>query len=105
MNYRHAFHAGNFGDCLKHALLLWLLDAMQRKPGGVFVLDSHAGSGHYNLAADPAERTGEWRHGIARLINRDEDKLQLIPLEPGGRQQVVANPPWLALAMKLVRGL
>ena len=69
MNYRHAFHAGNFGDCLKHALLLWLLDAMQRKPGGVFVLDSHAGSGHYNLAADPAERTGEWRHGIARLLD------------------------------------
>ena len=34
MNYRHAFHAGNHGDCLKHALLVWLLAAMQRKPGG-----------------------------------------------------------------------
>ena len=42
---------------------------------------------------------------FGRLINRDEDKLQLIPLEPGGRQQVVANPPWLALATKLVRSL
>ena len=42
---------------------------------------------------------------FGRLINRDEDKLQLIPLEPGGRQLVVANPPWLALATKLVRSL
>ena len=42
---------------------------------------------------------------FGRLINRDQDKLQLIPLEPGGRQQVVANPPWLALATKLVRSL
>ena len=42
---------------------------------------------------------------FGRLINRDEDKLQLIPLEPGGRQQVVAYPPWLALATKLVRSL
>jgi transcriptional regulator with XRE-family HTH domain len=42
---------------------------------------------------------------FGRLINRDEDKLQILPLEPGGRQQVVANPPWLAVAAKLVRGL
>jgi hypothetical protein len=42
---------------------------------------------------------------FGRLINRDEEKLQIIPLEPGGRQQVVANPPWLAEAAKLVRNL
>lgn len=42
---------------------------------------------------------------FGRLINRDADKLQLIPLEPGGRQQVVANPPWIALATRLVRSL
>ncbi len=42
---------------------------------------------------------------FGRMINRDADKLQLIPLEPGGRQQIVANPPWLALATKLVRSL
>ena len=42
---------------------------------------------------------------FGRLINRDEGKLQLIPLEPGARQQVVANPPWLAVATKLVRSL
>ena len=42
---------------------------------------------------------------FGRLINRDEEKLQILPLEPGGRQQVVANPPWLAVAAKLVRNL
>jgi len=42
---------------------------------------------------------------FGRLINRDEEKLQILPLEAGGRQQVVANPPWLAVAMKLVRSL
>jgi transcriptional regulator with XRE-family HTH domain len=42
---------------------------------------------------------------FGRLINRDEEKLQILPLEPGGRQQVVANPPWLGVAVKLVRSL
>ena len=42
---------------------------------------------------------------FGRLINRDEEKVQILPLEAGGRQQVVANPPWLAIATKLVRSL
>ena len=42
---------------------------------------------------------------FGRLINRDEEKLQILPLEAGGRQQIVANPPWLGMAVKLVRGL
>jgi 23S rRNA (adenine2030-N6)-methyltransferase len=68
MNYRHAFHAGNFADCMKHALLVWLVRAMQRKPAPVFFADTHAGAGQYDLGADPAERTGEWRAGIFRLL-------------------------------------
>ena len=68
MNYRHAFHAGNFADCVKHALLVWLLRALARKPAGCFVLDSHAGCGRYDLGEGPAARTGEWRDGIARLL-------------------------------------
>ena len=67
MNYRHAFHAGNFADCMKHALFLTLLRAMARKEAGFFVLDTHAGIGRYDLSAE-AERTGEWRSGIARLM-------------------------------------
>lgn len=42
---------------------------------------------------------------FGRLINRDEEKLQILPLETGGRQQVVINPPWLGVALKLVRSL
>lgn len=68
VNYRHAFHAGNFGDCMKHAILVWLLRAMQRKPAPLLVLDTHAGAGRYELDAGPAARTGEWRDGIARLL-------------------------------------
>ncbi len=67
MNYRHAFHAGNFADCMKHALMLWLLGAMQKKPGAIFVLDTHAGIGRYDLSGPEASRTGEWQRGIARL--------------------------------------
>jgi len=69
MNYRHAFHAGNFADCMKHALLLWMLDALQRKPTPFFVLDTHAGLGRYDLIAGDAARTSEWRDGIARLLH------------------------------------
>ena len=45
------------------------------------------------------------RFMFGRLINRDEEKLQILPLEAGGRQQIVANPPWLGVAVKLVRSL
>ena len=70
MNYRHAFHAGNFGDCVKHALLLALLRALLKKPAPLFVLDTHAGAGHYDLAATAALRTNEAAAGIFRLLDR-----------------------------------
>lgn len=69
MNYRHAYHAGSFADCMKHALLVWLIDALQAKPAPIFVLDTHAGAGRYDLEDGPAQRTGEWRQGIARLLD------------------------------------
>jgi 23S rRNA (adenine2030-N6)-methyltransferase len=69
VNYRHAYHAGNVGDCLKHAVLVWLIRAMQRKPAPLFVLDTHAGAGRYRLDQGPATRTGEWQHGISRLLD------------------------------------
>ena len=68
MNYRHAYHAGNFADCVKHALLIELLGAMQRKPKPFLLLDTHAGIGRYDLSTGPAEKTGEWRGGIARVL-------------------------------------
>jgi 23S rRNA (adenine2030-N6)-methyltransferase len=69
VNYRHAFHAGNFADCVKHALLVWLIRALQRKPSAMMILDTHAGSGRYDLAGGAAARTGEARAGIFRLLD------------------------------------
>jgi 23S rRNA (adenine2030-N6)-methyltransferase len=67
MNYRHAFHAGNFADVMKHALLVRIIAYLQRKDAPIRVIDTHAGIGLYDLAADEAERTGEWIDGIGRL--------------------------------------
>ncbi len=67
MNYRHAFHAGNFADVLKHAALAWIIAYLQQKPGPIRVIESHSGGGLYDLAASAAARTGEWREGIVLL--------------------------------------
>ena len=68
MNYRHAFHAGNHADVLKHVVLLALCDALVAKPAPLFALDTHAGRGLYHLAGASAQRTSEADDGIARLI-------------------------------------
>jgi len=75
MNYRHAFHAGNFADCMKHALLVWLLRAMQQKPTPLRVLDTHAGRGVYPLDSEEARRSGEWWEGVGRLMALDDGPL------------------------------
>ncbi|HEX8665990.1 MAG TPA: 23S rRNA (adenine(2030)-N(6))-methyltransferase RlmJ [Beijerinckiaceae bacterium] len=67
MNYRHAFHAGNFADVMKHVLLVRILAHMRRKETPFRAVDTHAGIGLYDLASDEAERTGEWRGGVGRL--------------------------------------
>lgn len=67
MNYRHAFHAGNFADVLKHAVLARILAYFARKDAGYRVIDSHAGIGLYDLAGDEALRTGEWQGGVGRI--------------------------------------
>jgi 23S rRNA (adenine2030-N6)-methyltransferase len=68
MNYRHAFHAGNFADVLKHAVLVRILVHLRAKPAAFRVIDTHAGAGVYDLAGAEAARSGEWREGIARLL-------------------------------------
>ena len=68
MNYRHAFHAGNHADALKHIALLALCDALTAKPAPLFALDTHAGAGLYLLDADEALKTGEASGGIDRLL-------------------------------------
>ena len=69
MNYRHAFHAGNFADVFKHAILLALLDALIAKDKPLCYFDTHAGRGRYALDDEEAGKTGEWREGIRRLFD------------------------------------
>ncbi len=68
MNYRHAFHAGNFADVHKHLVLLALLERLRRKPTPIFFLDTHAGRGRYDLQSHDATRGAEWREGIGKLV-------------------------------------
>ena len=67
MNYRHGYHAGNFADLLKHTALCELLRLLTAKDKKLFVLDTHAGAGGYDLGSEQARRTGEAEAGIARL--------------------------------------
>ncbi len=68
MNYRHIFHAGNPADVMKHAVLALILDHLRAKPAPFCVLDTHAGIGRYDLASEPAQKTGEYADGIGRLF-------------------------------------
>src|SRR5437868_425386 len=67
MNYRHGFHAGNFADVVKHAVLARILAHLKEKPAAFRVIDTHAGAGVYDLTGPEAVRTGEWREGIGKL--------------------------------------
>jgi 23S rRNA (adenine2030-N6)-methyltransferase len=71
MNYRHAYHAGNFADVLKHAVLALVIAHLKRKPAPFRVIDTHAGAGVYDLTSRPATKTGEWREGIGRLMDAE----------------------------------
>ena len=68
MNYRHAFHAGNSADVVKHSLLIALVQALQLKQGALTLIDTHAGCGLYDLDGDQALRTGESTHGVLRTF-------------------------------------
>lgn len=67
MNYRHAYHAGNHADVLKHAVLARLIEHLKKKDKPFRVIDAHAGIGVYDLAGIEAGKTGEWEGGIGKL--------------------------------------
>lgn len=87
MNYRHAFHAGNFADVFKHVVLVRILAYLAQKPSAFRVIDTHAGEGFYDLSGEAAQKTDEWRQGICRLVNAQI---------PGDVQALIA--PYLAIA-------
>lgn len=71
VNYRHAFHAGNFADVVKHLIVSRIVAYLRLKPGAFRVIDTHAGIGRYDLTGDEARRSPEWRAGIGRLVAAD----------------------------------
>lgn len=106
MNYRHAYHAGNPADVIKHAVLAFVLAHMTQKAAPLRVVDTHAGIGRYDLTSDAAERTGEWVEGIGRLWGRDlPDPLAALldpyldavaRLNPDGRLRFYPGSPEIA---------
>ncbi|TIQ86387.1 MAG: 23S rRNA (adenine(2030)-N(6))-methyltransferase RlmJ, partial [Mesorhizobium sp.] len=68
MNYRHAYHAGNFADVVKHVVLSRLVEYLKQKDKAFRVIDTHAGVGRYDLSSTEAQKTGEWQGGIGRLV-------------------------------------
>lgn len=68
MKYRHAFHAGNFADVLKHVTLLALLRSLTKKDKGLLLLDTHAGRGLYDLSSSESKQANEAAEGIERLL-------------------------------------
>lgn len=69
MNYRHAYHAGNFADVVKHVVLVRLVEYLKQKDKAFRVIDTHAGIGLYDLSSEEAGKTGEWEGGIGRLLD------------------------------------
>ena len=67
LSYRHAFHAGNHADLLKHSTLVLALRYLTQKEAPLYYIDTHAGAGRYRLGSDEAQKTGEYRDGIARV--------------------------------------
>ena len=106
MNYLHACHAGNFADVFKHALLLLLLQALRRKDAAFCYVDSHAGSGVYDLRGADAQRTGEYHNGAEKIFTFSGDlpaglaeyRAHLRALNPDGVLRWYPGSPHFAVA-------
>ncbi|MDP1873286.1 23S rRNA (adenine(2030)-N(6))-methyltransferase RlmJ [Phenylobacterium sp.] len=103
MNYRHAFHAGNFADLVKHAALLHLLAALQADKAPLRIIDTHAGSGLYDLRGPQAQRSGEAQAGVMRMMGAGDRPEALDDLvravtaanDGAGEPWLYPGSPWL----------
>ena len=93
MNYRHAFHAGNFADVVKHIVLARILIHLQEKPAAFRVIDTHAGAGIYDLSGEEARRSGEWLTGVARIMQARFSEKATPLLKPYLEIVRAFNPP------------
>jgi 23S rRNA (adenine2030-N6)-methyltransferase len=104
LSYRHAFHAGNHADILKHLVLVLCMQHMNSKDKPWLLLDTHAGAGLYAMDSEQAKKTGEYVHGIARLWNRSDLPAPLKPYMAalrccngdGLKLRRYPGSPWLA---------
>jgi 23S rRNA (adenine2030-N6)-methyltransferase len=103
LSYRHAFHAGNHADVLKHFLLLELLQYFKQKDKPYWAIDTHAGAGMYALDEGYAAKNAEYASGIARLMACDDlpvalgDYVGLVrQLNPDGQLKLYPGSPWIA---------
>ncbi|MFZ1901600.1 MAG: 23S rRNA (adenine(2030)-N(6))-methyltransferase RlmJ [Azonexus sp.] len=103
LSYRHAFHAGNHADVLKHIVLLQIAEYMAEKPAPFWIIDTHAGAGRYALDSAHASKLGEFRDGIGRLWDRKAlppaavDYVEFVKmLNPDGVLRHYPGSPWLA---------
>jgi len=101
--YRHQFHAGNFADVFKHALLARLLLALRQKDKPFVYLDTHAGVGRYDLEHVWAQKNAEFRGGIARILDKDDVPALVAPYldavraeNPDGRLRYYPGSPLIA---------
>ncbi len=103
LSYRHAFHAGNHADVLKHYLEVQLLHYLAQKDKPFWYIDTHAGAGCYSLESGYATQNAEYASGIARLWQRDDlppslaEYVSLVKiLNPDGALKLYPGSPWLA---------
>ena len=103
LSYRHAFHAGNHADVLKHLVLVQIVRYLGEKPAPFWIIDTHAGAGRYALDSEHAKKLGEWRDGIGRLWQRPDlpaaavDYVEQVKmLNPDGTLRHYPGSPWLA---------
>jgi 23S rRNA (adenine2030-N6)-methyltransferase len=102
-SYRHAFHAGNHADVLKHTVLIQILQYLNQKDAPYMVIDTHAGAGVYALDSDFASKNAEYESGIARLWDRKDlpealaDYVALIKaMNPSGKMRYYPGSPYCA---------
>ena len=103
LSYRHAYHAGNHADVLKHLILLQIAQYLGEKPAPFWIIDTHAGAGRYALDSAHASKLAEWRDGVGRLWNATSlppaavDYLDFVKmLNPDGQLRHYPGSPWLA---------
>ena len=106
LSYRHAFHAGNHADVLKHFTLMQLIQHLQQKDASFHYIDTHAGAGLYSLDGGYAAKNAEYETGISKLWTRKDlpaplaEFVQLVKnLNPDGKLRHYPGSPWIANAM------